>query len=391
VRAQAVKLVARRELVERVREPSFMIGTGITLLIVALAVIVPNLLGLGGPSTYTVATVDERSAEVAEAAKQTAKPFDAEIEAEPMSEQEAQAALDAEEVDAVLAQGEIRALEEPDEELVNALQAANAQVETLAGLTSAGLSADQARQALSPPPLRVATAEPVDEQKDSLQAVAFFAILLLYGQLLTYGYWVASGVVEEKASRVVEVLLAAIRPRELLAGKVIGLGLLGLAQLLVIAALGLVIAAATGSLEVDSDVVAAVGLSLLWFVLGYAFYACAFACAGALVPRVEELQSSITPLSVIILVSLFIAFGVNSDPSSTLATVTSFIPFTAPMTLPPRILVGEASTIEIVGGAVITLASAAALIPLAARVYEGAVMRTGSAVKLRDAWRAARA
>ena len=68
--------------------------------------------------------------------------------------------------------------------------------------------------------------------------LAFFTILILYGQLLTYGFWVASGVVEEKASRVVEVLLATIRPRELLAGKVIGLGLLGLGQLLLIAAVG---------------------------------------------------------------------------------------------------------------------------------------------------------
>jgi ABC-2 type transport system permease protein len=90
-------------------------------------------------------------------------------------------------------------------------------------------------------------------------------------------------------------------------------------------------------------------------------------------------------------VSLFVAFAVNSDPTSTLAKVSSFIPFTAPMTLPPRILVGEASAAEIVGGAAVTVLAAAALIPLAARVYEGAVMRTGSAVRLRDAWRAARA
>ena len=73
---------------------------------------------------------------------------------------------------------------------------------------------------------------------------------MLYGQLLTYGFWVASGVVEEKASRVVELLLATIRPSELLAGKVIGLGLLGLGQLLGIAAIGLGIAAATGAVDV---------------------------------------------------------------------------------------------------------------------------------------------
>ena len=84
------------------------------------------------------------------------------------------------------------------------------------------------------------TLEPVDEPQRRLGGLAFFAILMLYGQLLTYGYWVAAGVVEEKASRVIEVLLATIRPKDLLAGKVIGLGILGLGQLLLIAFLGVV-------------------------------------------------------------------------------------------------------------------------------------------------------
>ena len=75
------------------------------------------------------------------------------------------------------------------------------------------------------------TVEPVDPDRDAKAGIAFFAILILYGQLLTYGYWVAAGVVEEKSSRVIEVLLATIRPKDLLAGKVIGLGLLGLGQL----------------------------------------------------------------------------------------------------------------------------------------------------------------
>jgi ABC-2 type transport system permease protein len=123
-------------------------------------------------------------------------------------------------------------------------------------------------------------------------------------------------------------------------------------------------------------------------VLGYAFFACAFACAGALVPRLEELQASTMPLTLTIMVSLFVAFAVNSDPDGTLAHVTAFIPFTAPMTLPPRILVGAAPWYEVVGGALVTIAAAAALIPLAARIYSAAVLRTGSAIKLRDAWRA---
>ncbi|HKG64481.1 MAG TPA: ABC transporter permease [Solirubrobacteraceae bacterium] len=388
MRRSAVRLVARRELTERVRERSFLVGTCVSIAIIALVVVLPPLLGLDEQDRYTVGAVGEQAAKVAEAARAGAGAFDAEITVRRVEPDGADTELRDGELDAVLTDDVLRSREKPDDKLVGVLQAADREVRSGAALREAGLSEGEVRAALSPEPLRVSTIEPVDDRRDSLGGLAFFTILILYGQLLTYGFWVASGVVEEKASRVVEILLSTIRPRELLAGKVIGLGLLGLAQLLLVAAVGLLVATATGAVDVDSDLLIAVGLSLLWFVLGYAFFACAFACAGALVPRLEELQASATPLTLTIMISLFIAFAVNSDPEGTLAHVSAFIPFTAPMTLPPRILVGAAPWYEVVGGAVVTLAAAAALIPLAARIYSGAVLRTGSAVKLRDAWRA---
>jgi ABC-2 type transport system permease protein len=388
MRRSAVRLVARRELTERVRERSFLVGTCVSIAIIALVVVLPPLLGLDEQNRYTVGAVGDEAAQVAEAARAGAGAFDAEITVRRVEPEGADTELRDGELDAVLTGGVLRSREKPDDKLVGVLQAADREVRSGAALREAGLSEGELRAALSPEPLRVSTIEPVDDRRDSLGGLAFFTILILYGQLLTYGYWVASGVVEEKASRVVEILLSTIRPRELLAGKVIGLGMLGLAQLLLVAAVGLLVATATGAVDVDSDLLIAVGLSLLWFVLGYAFFACAFACAGALVPRLEELQASATPLTLTIMISLFIAFAVNSDPDGTLAHVSAFIPFTAPMTLPPRILVGAAPWYEVVGGALVTLAAAAALIPLAARIYSGAVLRTGSAVKLRDAWRA---
>jgi hypothetical protein len=108
-----------------------------------------------------------------------------------------------------------------------------------------------------------------------------------------------------------------LRPRHLLAGKILGLGLLGLGQLLLIAVAGLGLAAAAGSPDVDGDVIVAAALALAWFVVGYVFYAA--------------------------------AFGVLEDPDGTLATVVSFIPPIAPMTMPPRIALGEASALEVAG------------------------------------------
>ena len=91
--------------------------------------------------------------------------------------------------------------------------------------------------------------------------------------------------------------------------------------------MGLAAATVSGALEVDGDIVGAAALAVGWFVLGYAFYAGLFACAGALVPRQEELQSTMTPLTMLILISFFISFIVLDDPDGTLAHVTSYIPF----------------------------------------------------------------
>jgi ABC-2 type transport system permease protein len=353
---ETVKLVARRELTERLHERSFLISTGITLGIVVIVLLLPTLLGFGGPNEYTVAANSPQDRAIVERAARIAPDFDAKIKLG--------------DGDVSLAGGVIRSQDEPDDKLVSILQLA--------------------AQSGGPPPLRVRTTKPVDPDADAKAGLAFFTILILYGQLLTYGFWVATGVVEEKSSRVIEILLSTIRPKDLLAGKVLGLGVLGLAQLLIVSLIGLIVAAATGALDVDGDLIGAVALSLVWFVLGYAFYASAYAVAGALVPRQEEIQSSTTPLTMLILVSLFLGFAVNEDPDGTLAHVTAFIPPIAPVTMPSRIILGAAPAWEIAASVALMVASTLALIPLAGRIYAAVVLRTGSAVKLRDALRLAR-
>ena len=138
----------------------------------------------------------------------------------------------------MLSGGELRSKEEPDDELVGIVQAASKQVRQAEALRAAGLEGAELQRALTPPAVKVTTVEPVDPERDRKAAFAFVAVLALYTQLLTFGYLLASGVVEEKASRVVEVLLATIRPKDLLAGKIIGLGLLGFGQLVVMTASG---------------------------------------------------------------------------------------------------------------------------------------------------------
>jgi ABC-2 type transport system permease protein len=386
----AIRLVARREITERAREKAFAVSTGINIVIIVGVVVIAAVVG-GDEQSYKVGWSTESERVVVQAAADAGRAVDVTIEPRQVGSPgpPADVALDDGSLDAVVADGRIRSKEEPDDELVTLLQAANDEVQAAAALEQAGVTGDSARRALNPAPLRVSTLEPADD--DGKAGVAFFAILILYGQLLTYGYWVAAGVVEEKASRVVEVVLSTIRPASLLAGKVIGIGLLGLANLLVTVAIGLAVAQAAGAIDVDGDLLSAATLALAWFVVGYAFYSCAFACAGALVPRQEELQSSMTPLSVTILVAFFAGFAVLDDPGGTVAHITAFIPVTAPITMPPRIVTGDAPAWEVVASLAVTIGASVALIPLAARIYSGGILRTGSALKLREAWRAARA
>ena len=389
---EATQLVIRREITERVREKSFMVATGINIVII-VAVVIVAAIASGGEESYDVGWSTESERVVVQTAADAGRAVDVTIEPQQIGSPgpPAEVALEDGSVDAIVEDGQIRSKEEPDDELVTLLQGANREVQAAAALEQAGVSDEEAQRALAPPPLEISTLEPIDEEEDGKAGVAFFAILILYGQLLTYGYWVSAGVVEEKASRVVEVILSTIRPSHLLAGKVIGIGLLGLANLLLTVAIGLGVAQATGALDVDSDILGAAALALAWFVVGYAFYACAFACAGALVPRQEELQSSMTPLTLTILVAFFVAFAVLENPDGTLAHVTAFIPMTAPITMPARIVTGDAPTWEIIASLAITIGATILLIPLAARIYAGGILRTGSSLKLREAWRAARA
>jgi ABC-2 type transport system permease protein len=272
---------------------------------------------------------------------------------------------------------------------VGVVQAVSLRARSKDALVHAGISEETVDAALAPPPLPVQALEPVDARQRENSVVAFVGVLALYGQLFAYGYWVAAGVVEEKASRVVEVLLATIRPSQLLRGKILGIGVLGLAQLLLIAMIGLVTARAVGSLDFPSGAIATIGIVLVWFVLGFFFYAGLFAVAGSIVTRQEDLQTTMTPLTIVIVVSFFVGINATSDPGSTLAAVASLVPPSAPLVMPSRIVLGEASGWSIALSAGLSIGATAALVPLATRIYSRAVLRSGR-VRLRQVLRAER-
>jgi ABC-2 type transport system permease protein len=377
---EGVRLTARRELVERTRERSFLVSTVIAVAILCAIIVVPRLLGAGRAPSFDVGLVGAASQPLGQALAAQAPAAGIKVKLErPADAAAAEAAVRKGSLDLAVVDGDqLLVKSELDDRLGVLVQAASRELRAQQSLVRAGLSPSQARAALAPPPLPVRALQPVDRTTRSKRSIATIAVFLLYGQLIGYSFGVASGVVEEKATRVVEVLLAAVRPTQLLAGKIIGV-------------VGLVVATAVKAISLPAAALGTIASVLLWFLLGYAFYSSLFAVAGAIVSRQEELQNTAAPLNLLLVGSFLLAFNVAlGNPGSTLAVVASFLPPVAPMILPIRMAAGEATAWQIALSLAIMLASIVAVVLAAGRLYAGAVLRTGARVKLREAWGGAR-
>ena len=380
-------IVARREFVERARDRGFQVSTAITLLLLVGVIVVSA--AFNRPTSFDLVVVGAGSEVLGGEVRVAADALGFEVKVLSLPDRaEAERAVDSGDADAALVNGDaIVVRDEPPEQLVGLIQAISLRERSRQALVAAGLSDDQVDAALLQRPLPVEALEPVDARRSESATVAFVGVLLLYGQLFAYGYWVAAGVVEEKSSRVVEVLLATLRPSHLLRGKILGIGLLGLLQLLLIGLVALFVSNAVGSLEFPSGAIATMGVVLVWFVLGFFFYAGLFAVAGSIVTRQEDLQTTMTPLTILIIASFIIGLSATGDPDSTLAVVASLLPFSSPLVMPTRIVLGDAAPWEVVASLAISVVSTAALIPIATKVYSRALLRPGR-VRIRQVLRA---
>ncbi len=391
--SDGIRLVARRELVEQIRGRSFLISTAITLVILIAIIVVPRLFGVGRPETFDVGVVGGTSARVGQALAAQAGAAGVKVRLQqPADLAAAETAVRDGKLDLAIVDGrELLVKADVNEQLSLLAQSASRTLRAQERLAAAGLDQAEIQSTLVPSPLPVRSLEPVDQTERSKRAIATVSIFLLYGQLIGYCFAVAMGVVEEKATRVVEVLLAAVRPLQLLAGKVVGLGLVGLIQLTAIGAVGLTVAIAVDAISLPAGALGTIGWVLVWFLLGYAFYSSLFAVAGAIVSRQEELQNTAAPLNLLMVGSFLVAFmGAGSNPGSTLATVSSFLPPVASLVMPVRIAAGEVAAWQVAASLGTMLVSILGVVLLASRLYEGAVLRTGARVKLRDAWAGAR-
>ncbi|HEU5108156.1 MAG TPA: ABC transporter permease, partial [Micromonosporaceae bacterium] len=230
--------------------------------------------------------------------------------------------------------------------------------------------------------------QPPDPQREQRLVIALLIIALLYVSLVLYGSMVAQGVIEEKSSRVVELLLATVRPWQLLIGKVIGLGLVGLIQLSIIGSAGVLLGVATGALSFAGIAIGSLLWGLVWYVLGFFLYATVFAAAAALVSRQEDAQAVLMPIILVLVAAFVVGFGVLAqDPASAASTVLALLPPFTPLLMPGKMALGAAPAWQVLAAIALTLLAIAALAVLGGRIYRNAVLHMGTRVRLRDALR----
>ena len=380
-------LVARREVVTRLTDKSFLIGTLITL-VVMVGFLGWTVWSEERSETYTVATTPD-GAVTAELLVQGVPQVDDGIEVEVH-----QVASDDDGV-AALAEGEADVLLRPaddgwtlvgQDEVPGDLTRAAESVVRGAALTAnaerAGVSLQELQQGSSVDTLLL---KGDAERQEFAQGMGFLLAFLFYFAALGFGYTLSGSIVEEKANRIVEIITTKIPVRQLLIGKIAGNTLLAIGQTALIIAVGLVGISFTEYSSFLSGISEGMGWFAVFFLVGFTFIACWWAVAGALASRAEDLQTTATPLNFLMLGVFLAAFLFEG----TAQTIASYVPPFSIVLMPIRILNGDAAAWEPIAALAILAAAMAATVVLAERIYRRALLQTQGRVTLKQAWTAA--
>ncbi|MEO6821328.1 MAG: ABC transporter permease [Candidatus Nanopelagicales bacterium] len=391
----AVRLVAGRELRTRMRSKAYRISTLALIVLVVAFALIAKAVGSQDSTAHVGVLVSAQS--VVPALEGATAALGAKVSIEPVSDEAVgRSQVSAGTLDALIigdkADGSLQVV--VDSTLSDSLRTVMATAAGQAVLADriSALGGDPAAvaeqvQHVSVQVSALRSAPSYDPQRLVLGSVAG---VLIYLALMFTGQMVAQGVVEEKSSRVVELLLATLRPWELMAGKVLGIGLVGLAQVSVVGVAGVLAGQLSGALTIS--LAATVGTVLwlvVWFIFGFAVFSLVFAGLASLVSRQEDVASVIAPATMFLVAGYVVGISVlPTDPGNGLVALMSLLPFFSPTLMPMRLAMGGVPLWQTVLSIVLVLATIPALVMLTGRAYRNAVIRTGERVRLRDALRA---
>ena len=383
-----VGLVAAREMRERFRGRIFRVGTLLVLAGVAAAIVIPTL-DKGTSQPQTVGLVGTFPVPLRAIVVSSAKSAGTTVRFVSVNQETAYADLRSGRLDLAIVAGQELVVNKPiastdtstTAELVLAVakQLGVAEVVEAAHLTPA-----QSLELASAGALPVRSLQR-GAVKGATQTTSLIGLILIFVMLTQYNTWTLIGVMEEKSSRVIEVLLATVRPIQLLTGKVLGIGLVAFAQASLIVVFSLVLAKSVGSDLLHGTAPVVLVSTLVWLLLGYAFYCWVYAAAGSLAQRQDQVQSLASPLSLPIIFGYVMALiAVGSGSPSTLFKVLAYLPPTAPFAMPVLVGLGAVTWWEFMASALISVVCTVGVARLATSIYKRAILRTGARVKLRD-------
>jgi ABC-2 type transport system permease protein len=345
----AARLVAAREIKAKLRDKAFLFSTVFFLLIAVASTVLPALLD-SGPSSVAVAGGSPSAAALQQAGLEVRT-----VASDAAAEQ---LVRDGEVDAAVVAGPRVLAMDDRPGEVVDALSTA--------------------------PQVQLLDPGAIDP---FLQFIVPFALAFLFFLTsFTFGLLIAQSVTEEKQTRIVEILVASVPVRALLAGKVAAMTLLSFGQ---IALVSLVAFVGMRLADVDSGVIGLVGPAIGWFlpffVLGFVMLATLWAGVGALAARQEDLGSASMPLQMVVMIPFFAVIFLSDNEQA--MRILSYIPLSSPVAMPIRQFNGDAAGWEPFLSLAILAATAAAFLAIGARIYEGSLLRTNGRTSLATAWR----
>ncbi|MEO5652903.1 MAG: ABC transporter permease [Marmoricola sp.] len=380
---QGTALVAERGLFENFRSRSFKVVTGLLLLLAVAAVVVPQIVGKEA-TTYTLATTGKAPADVAAMLDAAGKSGEFTVKYIPRADADAvrRAVRDG---DATAGLAGKRLYTSATDEGTFPVLVAQAVValETSRLLEQAGLNPQQIAGLRSVrPPEQVVVGRADNEDR---AGVGVLVGIILFMALTFAGSAIATTVAMEKSTRISEVLLAVLRPSQVLVGTVMAVGAVTFLQLLVLVAPLAVAVQVTDTIGLPPVAGGDLALAVGWFLLGFGLYAFLFAATGALVDKITEVSTAVLPVTMTLLAGYLLAVTiVTSDPGSAWSTAASMFPLTAPMAMPVRWAAGQVPVWQLVVAMAVTAATAVLMVSIASSIYRRALMITGHRVKLRE-------
>ncbi|MGE0128576.1 MAG: ABC transporter permease [Blastocatellales bacterium] len=401
-----LKAIIKREYVTRVRSKGFIIGTILSPLFMSSFILVPFFLGRSAaPDKYQIAVLDQSGDDFlyeslgrALAPTKPRQPHydlwreqvnsQEELEArqQVLSRRIAEKHLDGYLIlpREALRQGEIKFYAKNASSFSNRARLEDAVNKAISErrIAQEGLNAERIRELTKGVELKV-----VNERGESERGrvmLAFTLVMFIYITVLIYGVTVMRGVMEEKQSRIIEVLLASVRPFDLMLGKIIGIGLVGLTQYVIWAIFGVAISAisAGAAFAVSGFNMPKISVSLMiffivYYLLGYFLYATLYAMVGAMVSSEDDGQQVQWPISMTFAISLVVSTLAMENPNSVAVTILSLIPFFGPSLMFLRIALGAAPVWQIAASIGLLVGTIIAITWVTARIYRVGVLMYG--------------